>query len=89
MIFLTARTEEADRLHGLENGGDDYVVKPFSVRELVARVKLRLRAGPDLRKSTASAVSNWTSSQRLRFIERSIFNSQLASISSRDSPTAS
>lgn len=43
VIFLTARTEEVDRLHGLENGGDDYVVKPFSVRELVARVKLRLR----------------------------------------------
>ena len=44
VVFLTARTEEADRLRGLEIGGDDYVVKPFSVRELVARVKLRLRA---------------------------------------------
>ncbi len=43
MLFLTARSEEADRVRGLENGGDDYVVKPFSVRELVARVKLRLR----------------------------------------------
>ena len=42
VVFLTARTEEADRLRGLENGGDDYLVKPFSVRELVARVKLRL-----------------------------------------------
>ena len=44
VVFLTARTEEADRLRGLEIGGDDYVVKPFSVRELVARVKLRLRS---------------------------------------------
>ena len=44
VVFLTARTEEADRLRSLEIGGDDYVVKPFSVRELVARVKLRLRA---------------------------------------------
>ena len=44
VLFLTARSEEADRLRGLEIGGDDYVVKPFSVRELVARVKLRLRS---------------------------------------------
>ena len=43
VVFLTARSEEADRLKGLEIGGDDYVVKPFSVRALVARVKLRLR----------------------------------------------
>ena len=43
VVFLTARSREADRLRGLEIGGDDYVVKPFSVRELVARVKLRLR----------------------------------------------
>ena len=43
VVFLTARTQEADRVRGLEIGGDDYVVKPFSVRELVARVKLRLR----------------------------------------------
>lgn len=42
VVFLTARSQEADRLRGLEIGGDDYVVKPFSVRELVARVKLRL-----------------------------------------------
>ena len=43
VVFLTARSHEADRLRGLEVGGDDYVVKPFSLRELVARVKLRLR----------------------------------------------
>lgn len=44
VVFLTARSEEAERLRGLEIGGDDYVVKPFSVRELVARLKLRLRS---------------------------------------------
>ena len=44
VVFLTARSGEADRLRGLEIGGDDYVVKPFSVRELVARLKLRLRS---------------------------------------------
>ena len=39
VIMLTARGEEYDRIAGLENGADDYVVKPFSPRELVARVK--------------------------------------------------
>jgi len=43
IIFLTARTEEIDRVVGLEIGADDYVTKPFSPRELVARVKAVLR----------------------------------------------
>jgi two-component system alkaline phosphatase synthesis response regulator PhoP len=43
IIMLTARVEEADRLIGLELGADDYVVKPFSPRELVARVRAVLR----------------------------------------------
>ncbi len=43
IIFLTARTRESDRVRGLEISGNDYVVKPFSVRELLMRVKLRLR----------------------------------------------
>jgi two-component system, OmpR family, alkaline phosphatase synthesis response regulator PhoP len=43
IIMLTARAEETDRLIGLELGADDYVVKPFSPRELVARVKVVLR----------------------------------------------
>ncbi len=43
IIFLTARAEEVDRVVGLEIGGDDYVTKPFSPRELVARVKAVLR----------------------------------------------
>ena len=45
IIFLTARAAESDRILGLELGANDYVVKPFFVRELVARVKLQLR-GP-------------------------------------------
>ncbi len=43
VIFLTARTSEADRVLGLELGADDYISKPFSPRELVARVKAVLR----------------------------------------------
>ena len=47
VILLTARTEEPDRVLGLELGADDYVVKPFSPRELVARVRSVLRrSGP-------------------------------------------
>lgn len=43
IIFLTAKTAEADRVKGLEMGGDDYITKPFSPRELVARVRSVLR----------------------------------------------
>lgn len=43
VILLTARSEETDRIVGLEMGADDYVVKPFSPRELAARVKVVLR----------------------------------------------
>jgi two-component system phosphate regulon response regulator PhoB len=43
VIFLTAKTDESDRVKGLELGGDDYIVKPFSPRELVARIRTVLR----------------------------------------------
>lgn len=43
IIFLTARAEEIDRVVGLEIGGDDYVIKPFSPRELTARIRAVLR----------------------------------------------
>jgi two-component system, OmpR family, response regulator len=45
ILFLSARDEEIDRVLGLEIGGDDYVTKPFSPRELVARVNVILRRG--------------------------------------------
>jgi DNA-binding response OmpR family regulator len=49
ILMLTARTEEIDRVLGLESGADDYVVKPFSPREVVARVRaLARRSGIDL-----------------------------------------
>ena len=45
IIMLTARTSEDDRVSGLEQGADDYVTKPFSLRELTARVRAMLRRG--------------------------------------------
>ena len=53
VIILTAREEETDKVLGLELGADDYITKPFSMRELMARVKANIRrtamqqAGPD------------------------------------------
>ena len=47
VIILTAKGDEADRVAGLKNGADDYVVKPFSVKELVARVQAVLRRSPE------------------------------------------
>ncbi|WP_070971895.1 response regulator [Vibrio sonorensis] len=46
IIFLTARSDEIDRVVGLEIGADDYVTKPFSPREMLARVKLRIKSRP-------------------------------------------
>jgi two-component system catabolic regulation response regulator CreB len=54
IIFLTARAGEVDRIVGLEIGGDDYIVKPFSPRELTARVKAVLRRSSQAGKPAAS-----------------------------------
>ena len=50
VIMLTAKGEEEDKVKGLSAGADDYVTKPFSVPELMARVKTNLRRSPDLVK---------------------------------------
>ena len=53
IILLTARGEEADKLRGLETGADDYMVKPFSLKELEARIKAVLRRrAPELTEDT-------------------------------------
>jgi len=56
IIFLTARADEVDRVVGLEIGGDDYVVKPFSPRELAARVKAVLRRTPSAESDSSTDV---------------------------------
>jgi two-component system response regulator VanR len=57
IIFLSAKDEEADKVVGFTLGGDDYVIKPFKPRELVARVKARLRRSTVERRVTASELS--------------------------------
>lgn len=64
IIMLTARVDEIDRLMGLDSGADDYVCKPFSPREVMARVKAQLRR---VRGQVATAPDPWTiDEERLR-----------------------
>ena len=55
VLMLTARREESDKVVGLESGADDYLTKPFGVRELVARVRALLRRGPRPLATSAGA----------------------------------
>jgi DNA-binding response OmpR family regulator len=58
ILMLTAKSTELDRVRGLETGADDYLTKPFSVRELVARAKALLRRVDALSPETTSAAEN-------------------------------
>ena len=51
VLFLTARDQVQDRVHGLELGADDYMVKPFAFAELLARVRIHLRRGSKTKES--------------------------------------
>ena len=74
IVFVTARDEEVDRILGLELGGDDYVTKPFSPRELVARVKAVLRRGrmPERTEFTVGAVRVDAGRRRVRVGETDV-----------------
>ncbi len=56
IILLTARGEEIDKILGLELGADDYITKPFSVRELLARIKAMLRRSSGVAKPSQSVI---------------------------------
>ena len=58
VIMLTAKGEESNRVHGFEAGADDYVVKPFSPREVIYRVKAILRRSTSVNETSASQGSN-------------------------------
>ena len=57
VIMLTAKSEETDRILGLELGADDYITKPFSVRELIARIKAVLRRSESKQESREKTIN--------------------------------
>ncbi len=58
IIFLTAREKEQDRINGLEIGGDDYILKPISLRELEARIKAHLKREKRVKKTSRIQYQN-------------------------------
>jgi DNA-binding response OmpR family regulator len=67
ILMLTARDDEIDRVVGLEVGADDYLTKPFSMRELMARVKAQLRRSRLLREELGKAVEPQGNHEKLTF----------------------
>ena len=67
ILMLTARDDEIDRVVGLEVGADDYLTKPFSMRELMARVKAQLRRSRLLREEWDKAVEAQSPQEKLVF----------------------
>jgi len=67
ILMLTARDDEIDRVVGLEVGADDYLTKPFSMRELMARVKAQIRRSRLLREELAKSNETQKQHQKLKF----------------------
>src|SRR5512140_1332824 len=67
ILMLTARDDEIDRVVGLEVGADDYLTKPFSMRELMARVKAQLRRSRMLREELEKTVDPQNAHEKLTF----------------------
>jgi DNA-binding response OmpR family regulator len=67
ILMLTARDDEIDRVVGLEVGADDYLTKPFSMRELMARVKAQLRRSRMLREELEKTIEPQSTHEKLTF----------------------
>lgn len=75
VIFITAKGEATDRIVGLEIGADDYVVKPFSPRELVARIKVALRRTAGAVPASGNGCATWSfDGWQLRTAEQQLFD---------------
>lgn len=77
VILLTAKNEEIDKIIGLSMGGDDYLTKPFSPRELVARIKAvlrRIQSKPQITNSISTAHIRLDSHSRQVWIEDNLIN---------------
>ncbi|HEU5471641.1 MAG TPA: response regulator transcription factor [Actinophytocola sp.] len=70
VVFLTARDGTADRIAGLTRGGDDYLVKPFAVEELMARMRAVLRRSGRARRNSALRVADLTLNEDTREVRR-------------------
>ena len=81
VIFITARGESTDRIVGLEIGGDDYVVKPFDPRELVARIRSVLRRAGRTAPETGEAVVYEFEGWRLDPLKRKLIDREGAVVS--------
>jgi len=71
VLFLTARDAVQDRVHGLELGADDYLVKPFAFSELLARVRSLLRRGSSMQQETSLQLADLRLDLIRRRVERS------------------
>lgn len=86
VIFLTARNDEIDRVVGLEMGADDYIAKPFSLRELVARVRVVLRRGESVQNTAShNPESNAAPAFRIDDIRKTVYyHGQLLSLTAHE-----
>lgn len=87
ILMLTARDDEIDRVVGLEVGADDYLTKPFSMRELMARVKAQLRRSRLLREELGKSVDLQKKHEKLTFDTLTI-NLTRREVTLKDEPLA-
>lgn len=85
ILMLTARDDEIDRVVGLEVGADDYLTKPFSMRELMARVKAQLRRSRLLREELSKAEPVVKQQEKLKF-ENLVINLTRREVTMDDDP---